>query len=202
MHTIPDALVQPRLDVGVVESEDGDLDLVFLQDGINREIRLAVVVADGVASEKRYAVAFDLLRDAVIDRMSRLYIMVAPDDGVVIHVVDHARKNVRNTCLHVVEVIRSVVALQEIACVKQDDVFPADGGAHAVHIVVRGQHGVLGTAVYIGGIEVGPVYVVGGQDMERVVSVPGTAACGCQQGGEYEPQCFVHVSIGFSCRLG
>ena len=90
MHAAPDVLVQPGLDVGVVESKHGDLEPAFLQDGIDGEVRLAVVLPYGIAPEEGDAVAFDLLGYAVIDGVSGFDVVVAPGDCVVAHVGDHA----------------------------------------------------------------------------------------------------------------
>ena len=54
-------------------------------------------------------------------------------------------------------------------------------------------NGSLRAAVDIRRIEISSVNVVGGQDMETVFTVLGTAACRCEQGGEDESKGFVHI---------
>ena len=46
----------------------------------------------------------------------------------------------------------------------------------AVDIIIRSEHGILGPSVHVSGIEIGPVHVVGGQDVELIFTVLGPAA--------------------------
>ena len=54
--------------------------------------------------------------------MARLDIVVADDDSVIFQILSYAGIKVRNLCLHIIEVVGSIVALQVVAVIDKDEV--------------------------------------------------------------------------------
>ena len=186
VHAAPDFFGEPGFDVGVVVADDGYLQPGLFHHFIEREVRLAVVVADGVAGHERGAGLDQVFLHAVVNRMPGLDVVVAHGDGVVLHVGHQPGEQVRGQGVYVIIVVGGVVSLQAVAGVHQKDILRPVRRAHAVYVVVHGKKGVPGAPSHISGVEPGAVHIVGGQHGKGIVPVPETAAAGGQgsQGGK------------------
>ena len=150
MHPAPDALVQPRLHVRIGEAKDGDFQSPALHHRIDREIRLAVVIPDGIARQEGNPVRLELRGDAVIHPVARLDVMVAHCDRVVAHVLDQARIDMRGQRIDVVEIIGGVVPLQAVAGIHEEDMVRPDRSSDTVHTILGGEQGLGGVRPDVG----------------------------------------------------
>ena len=99
--------------------------------------------------------------------MAGLDVVVAHGHGVVFHIGDELDEGMLPFGVHVVVVIRRIVALQAVAGIEQEDVLPAHGATQAVHPGVDGHEArLVGLALDVGFVEPVAVDVSGGDDME------------------------------------
>ena len=171
MHPAPDALVQPRLHVRIGEAEDGDFQSPALHHRIDGEIRLSVVIPDGIARQEGNPVRLELRGDAVIHPVARLDVMVAHCDRVVAHVLDQARIDMRGQRIDVVEIIGGVVPLQAVAGIHEEDMVRPDRSSDTVHTILGGEQGLGGVRPDVGRVEIAAMDVVGGQERQAVLPV-------------------------------
>ena len=191
MHPAPDFLLEPGLHIGIGITQDGHLQTALLHHLIRLEIRLSVVVPDGIGRQEIDSVLLQVRRDTVIHRMSRLDVVVAHRDGVILHVRHQPREQVRRNRVDVVEIVRCIVPLQAVARVDEEHVLRAVRRPDAVHIMVDRQQRRPGPAVHIRGVEPSPVDIVRGKDRQGVLAIFGTSAAGkrekCAGGQEKMP---------------
>ena len=179
----PDAFGQPVLHIRVGEAEDGNLQPVAFQDCIFREIRASVAVFAGIPCQEGDSGGLHFAGDAVIDRMSRFNVVVAYRDGIVPHVGGHPRVHVRLRGIHVVEIVGGIVPLEDVTGIDQNDVFLTRGRTYAIHAPCYGHQRFAGFGRRVGGIEIGSVYVVGGEQLEGVFTIFWPAGANERQGG-------------------
>ena len=178
VHSAPELLSQPGVDVGVLISKHGNLKTTFLYYCIEGEVGFSVVIADSITGKKGYAVGLHLTVYAVVDLMASLYVMVPPHHSIVVHIVKDARKKMGREGVYIVIIVCGVVTLQAVSGINENDIILAIGLTYAVYVRVDGAKGILDPAAYVGGIKPGSVDVVGGEHREGVVSVLGTTCTG------------------------
>ena len=171
VHTAPEFLGEPGLDIGVVIADDGNPQAGFFHHLVQREIGLPVVVADGIARQERRANPLEVRRHAVVHLVAGFNVVVAHGDGVVLHVFQQAREQVRRERVDIVEVVGGVVPLEAVAGVYQEDIPKAVGRTDTVDVIVHGKERLAHLAVYVGGVEPGAVYVVGREHRKGVIAV-------------------------------
>ena len=89
--------------------------------------------------------------------------MVAQDHCVITHVFRHAGIDMRRYCVHIIEIVGSIVPLKDVSGIQQDDVFSPRCRTDAVHHAFHGVEGFLYIPPDVGGIEIGSVNVIGGE---------------------------------------
>ena len=157
MHPIPYFPGQPGLDIRVRISQHSHSQPASFDNRVRLEIRLAVVVAYGVRCQIRN---LQLFFEAVIYFVSRLYVVVADDEGVIFHIFDHTAGQMTAFRVHVVVVIYGIVALQQVADVEKHNIVFALFGPRPVHICADGEQGFAGSVAYVKGVEEAAVDVV------------------------------------------
>ncbi len=175
-HAAPEIFRKPVLYVRIGVSKHQDPDPLALNQFPARKIGFSIVRPEGISGQKRNALRIQLLCDAVVHRMPRLDIMVSDSNGIVAQICGHAREDMRRQGIHVIEIIGSVVPLKDIASIQEDYMLPARCGPNAVYGPFDGVQRFFDPLPHIGRIEEGAVQVVGGQDFERIGSVPRAAA--------------------------
>ena len=197
MHPAPDFFLEPGFHVGIGITQDGNLQTAPLHHLVRLEIGLSVVVPDGVGGQEIHPVRLQVRRDAVIHRMSRLDVVVAHRDGIVLHVRHQPREQVRRNRVDVIEIVGGVVPLQAVARIDEEYVLRAVRRPDAVHIMVDRQQRRPGPAVHIRGVEPSPMDIVRGKDRQGVLAIFGTSAAGKREkraGGQEKMPLFHHSS--------
>ena len=111
--------------------------------------------------------------------MARLDVVVADGDGIIPHIGHQLDKKVFTLRFDVIVIIGSVVSLQAVARVEQQDVLLSDRPAKAVHPGVYGhQAGLLRLAFHVRFVEPAAVDVARGDDMQRAFA---WGTCGDKQ---------------------
>ena len=183
MHPAPEFLGEPGFHVRVGITQDGDLQARFPDDLVRSEIRLPVIIPDGVRRQEIHAVLLEVLSHAVIHRMARLDVVIAHGHCIIPHVGHQAGKQMRCQRINIVEKIRSVVPLKAVAGIQQQDVLRTICRPDTVNIVFHRRQRRACPAIHIGGIEPGAMDVVGGQDGQGIFAVLERAAAGKRQEG-------------------
>ncbi len=180
----PDGLRQPGLHVGIGQAEHGHFHAAAAEDLVGREIRLAVVRADGIGPQEGDAARSELGRDLVIDGVAGLDVVVAHGHGVILHVGKQRDEGMLAFRVDIIEIIGRVVALQAVAGIQQEHVLLPDGPAEAVHPGMDGHETRLGgLALDVGLVKPVAVDVARGDDVQRAVA--GSAAGSQQAGHQY-----------------
>ena len=133
--------------------------------------------------------------------MPGFYVVVAHGYGVVLHVLQQAGEQVRRYRIDIVEIVGSVVALEAVAGIYQEDISKAVGRADAVNVIVHGKERLALLAIYVGRVEPGAMYVVGGKHREGVVPVLEPVRARKQQNreqGEGKEKTRFHMWLVFS----
>ena len=178
VHPAPEFLREPRLHVRVRIAQYGHFQARLPDDLVGLEIRLAIVIPDGVGRQEVDAGLLQVRRHAVIHRMPRLDIVVAHGDGVIAHVLRHPRKKVRSDRIDIVEVIGRVVPLQAVTCVDKEHILSPVRRTDAVHIMLHRHQRRTRPVVHIRRIEPRTMHIVGGKHGQCILTVLGAASAG------------------------
>ena len=188
MHPAPEFLREPGLHIRIRVTQDGHLQARPLDDLVGREIRLAVIVPDGIRRQEIDPGLLEIRRHAVVHRMARLDVVIAHGHRVIAHIRHQAREQVRRQRIDIVVVIRRIVALEAVASVDEEDILRPVRRPDAVHIILHRHQRRPRPAVHIGGVEPRPVDIVGGKHRQGIFPVlEGTAAgegekgAGCEE---------------------
>ena len=164
LHPRPEAFRKPSGDIRIVVTEDGYLQSVAFNDRIQREIRLSVVVADGVSGQEGNLVGLHIPGNPVINGMPGLDVVVAEDHGVIFHVFGHTRIYVGSDRVHIIEIVCGIVPLEDVSGIQKDHILLSCVSPDAVHHILHTVEGLLDIPSYIGRIEESTVDVVGSKE--------------------------------------
>ena len=113
------------------ETYDGDVESMSLECDIFLEIRLSVIVADGICRKKRHLHSPD---HTVVNRMTGLNVMISDYDGIISHMLDHTGVNMFRCGIDIIVIISGIISLEAIADIDKDHILRTISHAYTVGI--------------------------------------------------------------------
>ena len=193
LHSGPEFLIQPGLHVRIGKSQYGYLHSMPFQDTDTVEIRLSIRL-DCIACEKWNTIGLQIRCNTVIDIVPCLYVMISDTDSVIFHISRKARKKVRCDSVHIIIIVRRIVALQAVAGIDKYDIINAKRISISIDISIHGHQRRAPGAIHISRVEPRAMHVISSKQVELEFACRSVAArCGSEHCGRCGSKYFRYI---------
>ena len=103
--------------------------------------------------------------------MPRLDVMISHNHGIISNLIDHTRIKMHSRRIHEIIIIRCIISLQTVSCIHKNDILTTPLSAQTIHICRDRNKRRSDCRFYIKRIKITSVNIVGGQQMEGILSI-------------------------------